>query len=98
MSGHPDLSTLRKRMQYAADVLDEVGMKRYRDTHTAWASLDLRETARRWEAETAELACDIARARGCTAAFSDLEAWTQHECIEQAQRLIEYGWGKGDSA
>lgn len=42
-----------------------------------------------------ELARDIAKARGIDADWPYLDALTQRECLEQADRLLVSGWRKG---
>lgn len=104
---HPDLSTLPKRMRYAATVLAEANERLASTTRAAylWATTSLIEQAGLWEVED-RATCDRDSqveelARELWDAFTPTfpDHWFSHgtpraDFRDSARKLIESGWHK----
>lgn len=89
----PDLSTLPKRMRYAAIVLEEASQKHGTDLVNTWAPAGLRSMADEFDAKDrakAELITTIANA------YEPYIAGVRSIASHVADGLIESGWRKGD--
>jgi hypothetical protein len=93
----PDLSTLPQRMWFAADVIGEVinriALEGGRGP-VAFASVDLRCLANRWEAEDRKAGEQAAQVDVLAAELDGVlpEGWI--DFVGMARKLIESGWRK----
>jgi hypothetical protein len=91
VTDQPDLSTLPKRMRYAADVIAEyVDACPNLDTGTQFAAPNLRIAADRYEQKCIRMVANLAQ--------SLYELGWRKVTADHAQALVESGWRKGDSS
>ena len=94
MSEQPDLSTLPKRMRYAAQVLEETN-KRFRDGCClwSWSPSSLGKYAQKFEAEDREAA---EREALLDKLINEMRPYCANikEVKSAARKLIENGWHK----
>jgi hypothetical protein len=107
MTEQPDLSTLPKRMRYAAEVLREVNKREGMHSDFSWANCGLRALADRWESEDATAAERDALveelAKGMAlAVWNGIDHWADDYVkalyLSCARFVVESGWRKGGSA
>jgi hypothetical protein len=110
MSEQPDLSTLPKRMRYAARVLEEATERELRENvfeERKWSAERLLDRAGEFnKADYAkrqklveELACELwGLPPGAAMGWSKAKESYQEVARSAARKLIESGWRKGDPA